>query len=100
RQGTVERGARRVEAGRLPRHRLGLAAPESRRPPPSGEIDRTRRTRMRNPARRALGIAAAGVAIIALVAPTMAAAPAGDRGTTSQARRIDNHPGPLTERQN
>ena len=52
---------------------------------------------MRNPARRALGIAAAGVAIIALVAPTMAAAPA---GTANQARRIDNHPGPLTERQN
>ena len=55
---------------------------------------------MRKPARRALGIAVAGVAVIALVAPTMAAAPVTDRGSGGQVRRIDNHPGPLTERQN
>jgi immune inhibitor A len=55
---------------------------------------------MRKPARRALGIAAAGVAIIALVAPAMAAAPAGDRNSSGHASRVDNHPGPLTERQN
>jgi immune inhibitor A len=55
---------------------------------------------MRKPARRALGITVAGVAIIALVAPTMAATPVTDRGSGGDVSRIDNHPGPLTERQN
>ena len=54
---------------------------------------------MRHPARRALGIAVAGMAVVALVAPTMAAAPATDRGSGGHVSRIDNHPGPLTERQ-
>ena len=55
---------------------------------------------MRNPARRALGIVVAGLAVISLAAPTMAAAPVTDRGSGGQVSRIDNHPGPLTERQN
>jgi immune inhibitor A len=55
---------------------------------------------MRQPARRALGIVVAGVAVIALVAPTMAASPAKDRGPAAAPSRVDNHPGPLTERQN
>ena len=55
---------------------------------------------MRHPARRALGIAVAGMAVVALVAPTMAAAPATDRGSGGHVSQIDNHPGPLTERQN
>jgi immune inhibitor A len=55
---------------------------------------------MRQPARRALGIIVAGVAVIALVAPTMAASPARDRGPAAAPSRVDNHPGPLTERQN
>src|SRR6187397_998796 len=61
-----------------------MCNPVSRRSPPPGEIDRTRRNRMRQPARRALGIIVAGVAVIAAAAPS----------------RVDNHPGPLTERQN
>jgi immune inhibitor A len=55
---------------------------------------------MRKPARRALGIAVVGFAVVALAAPTMAAAPVTDRGSGGHASRIDNHPGPLTERQN
>lgn len=38
----------------------------------------------------------AGMAVIALVAPTMAAAPAGDRGPVRAAPRADNRAGPLT----
>jgi immune inhibitor A len=55
---------------------------------------------MRKPARRALGIVVAGLAVISLVAPTMAATPVADRGSSGHASRLDNHPGPLTERQN
>ena len=55
---------------------------------------------MRTPARRALGIVVAGLAVISLAAPTMAAAPVTDRGSGGHVSRIDNHPGPLTERQN
>jgi immune inhibitor A len=53
---------------------------------------------MRQPARRALGIAVAGMAIITLAAPTMAANPARDGGSARAAARVDNHPGPLTQR--
>ena len=55
---------------------------------------------MRTPARRALGIVVAGMAVISLAAPTMAAAPATDRGSGGHVSRLYNHPGPLTERQN
>ena len=47
---------------------------------------------MRTPARRALGIVVAGMAVISLAAPTMAAGPAGDRGPAAKAGRSTTSP--------
>jgi immune inhibitor A len=60
---------------------------------------RTRRNRMHELARRALGGAAAVIIMGALVAPATASAPAGDRGSAGTALRSDNRAGPLTARQ-
>src|SRR5215204_5640077 len=53
---------------------------------------------MRQPARRALGIAVAAMAVITVAAPAMAANPSRDGGSARTAARVDNHPGPLTQR--
>src|SRR5689334_5982105 len=57
-------------------------------------------SRMRKLVRRALSGAAVAVTVLSLAAPTMSAAPAGEKAAGSNALRSDNHKGPFTDRQN
>jgi immune inhibitor A len=54
---------------------------------------------MRKLVRRALSGAAVAVTVLSLAAPTMSAAPAGEKVAGSNALRSDNHKGPLSDRQ-